>query len=92
MPGSKIESTIEINKIEVNKGVVEFYGIKDVNIQNFTGITGMEHLNFKLPENTNISGRYTVKRTNIRGVYKSSAVNNLKIYDSKNRVIQAKNF
>lgn len=92
MPGSKIESIIEINKIEVNKGVVEFYGIKDVNIQNFTGITGMEHLNFKLPENTNISGRYTVKRTNIRGVYKSSAVNNLKIYDSKNRVIQTKNF
>lgn len=92
MPTSKIESNIEIGNIEVNKGVVEFYGIKNVYIENFRGLTGSEHLNFKQPGKNDSGGKYTVKRSNIQGVYKSNGIKNIKIYDSKKRVIHTKNF
>ncbi len=90
MPNSKIETQISMGNLIFQKGVVEFYGIRTVSINNATGMTGNESINFKLPYMINNNENYYIKRTNIKNVFQNNAIKRIEVYNYNNKRIPIK--
>jgi len=90
MPLSKIETKLSFGKATINGGTVEFYGVKEVEIDDLIGVTGKEQINFKLPDSSITKEKYRISRSNVKNIFKNDVIENIEIFDVNLKEIQTK--
>ncbi|MBL3547351.1 hypothetical protein J2787_003071 [Chryseobacterium rhizosphaerae] len=80
-----LESKININKITYKNQTIEFYGMKDVHINEVFGITGKEKLNFKLSKPIR-DENYTIKNINLNEINVGENVKKVNVTNNSHKI------
>lgn len=80
MPNVPIESQINIGTLKYNNNqTFEFYGMKNVSVDEVIGDSGQEKLNFKLPFSIQSKEKYIINKTNLKQIYLSDHIKKVNI-------------